>query len=84
MCFLVVTQWWLRAPWANLKDACSLNLIWDFISVCCLQFYMEGQLDLPLLTRFTGILMTVDFRRSEMLRTHRDAVTFLLQTYPTD
>lgn len=69
---------------AKFKDPCSPNRIAESIAVWCLQFYMEVQAEMHMLCRRTGSSVAVDYRRSRMLRTHRDVVNFLLRTYAPD
>lgn len=69
---------------AKLKDTCSFDCVPKLTVLRCFRFYLEGQAESLLPTLLTGSLMTVDFRRSGLLRTHEDMITFWLRKFATD
>lgn len=69
---------------AKNKDARDHNGLLESIAVCCFQCYVKRQAELSLGSQLTGSAMAKDFKRSKMLLTYKNVVSFLLQTYATD
>lgn len=69
---------------AEFKDACNISRVPEPSTVCCFQFRTKEQAESFLLSRGTGSLRAEGFKRSELLRTYENVVSFLLQSRATD
>ena len=69
---------------AHYKDACNLNDISEPVAYWMIQNFLEGRALALVQTRMSGLTMSVDSDRGEMLTTYPEVVNFLLQTYATD
>lgn len=66
------------------RTLCNLSRVLEFVAIERFQFYVKSQTESLLLIQLTVSSMAVDFKRSELLRTYGDVVSFPLRTYATD